>query len=88
MTRRHDRPSAGLPEWSLMRTTTPPPVWAARRVPPAVLPAPAPWGIVHRPTRRWLAFGPEARCRSIVARLTGAAVAERPVPRPRPPTGR
>ena len=30
------------------------------------------WGIEHRPTGRWVAFGSEARGRALVARLTEA----------------
>ena len=28
------------------------------------------WGVVHRPTGRWAAFGSEARCHSVAAHLT------------------
>ena len=27
------------------------------------------WGIAHRPTGRWIAYGSEARCRSLAAQL-------------------
>lgn len=27
------------------------------------------WGVVHRPTGRWVAFGGEARCRQMAAHL-------------------
>jgi hypothetical protein len=30
------------------------------------------WGVVHRPTGRWAAFGGEARCRRLAAHLTAA----------------
>ena len=30
------------------------------------------WGVVHRPTGRWVAFGSEARCRALAAHLTEA----------------
>ena len=30
------------------------------------------WGVVHRPTGRWVAFGSEARCRQLAAHLTEA----------------
>jgi hypothetical protein len=44
------------------------------------LPAPPPaapvgagrWGVVHRPSGRWVAFGSEARCRRLAAHLTEA----------------
>jgi hypothetical protein len=39
--------------------------WAARRL--AVR-----WGIQHRPSGRWVVFGSEARCRSLVAHLAEA----------------
>ena len=55
------------------------PVWAAHPAPPDPPQlGPERWGIRHGPTGRWLAFGPEARCRSLVARLTAAPAA--PVP--------
>jgi hypothetical protein len=28
------------------------------------------WGVFHRPTGRWAAFGSEARCHSVAAHLT------------------
>jgi hypothetical protein len=28
------------------------------------------WGVFYAPTGRWVAFGTEARCRSLVAHLT------------------
>jgi hypothetical protein len=43
-------------------------VWEARPV--ATTPAGPRWGVVHRPTGRWVAFGPEAQCRRLAARLT------------------
>ena len=30
------------------------------------------WGIEHRPTGAWVAFGSEARCRALAAQLTEA----------------
>ena len=37
------------------------------------------WGIEHRPTGAWIAFGSEARCRALVAQLTEAdAILSRP----------
>ena len=45
--------------------------WVAR---PAMgapeLPGAGRWGVVYAPTGRWVAFGSEARCRSLVAHLT------------------
>ena len=35
------------------------------------------WGIEHRPTGRWVAFGTEARCRRLVAQLTEADAGRR-----------
>jgi hypothetical protein len=60
--------------------------WEARPV--AARPVegrPAPegrWGIEHRPTGRWVAFGSEAQCRALAAHLTEAAavLARRPPP--------
>jgi hypothetical protein len=45
------------------------PAWEARRlgVPPE---AAVRWGVVHVPTRKWVAFGSEARCRRVAAQLT------------------
>jgi hypothetical protein len=52
--------------------------WEARPVapPPAGPAGPAGppdgerWGVRHRPTGRWVAFGREAQCRRLAARLT------------------
>jgi hypothetical protein len=49
--------------------------WEARPVaPPPAGPAGPPggerWGVRHRPTGRWVAFGREAQCRRLAARLT------------------
>ena len=54
--------------------------WAAR---PAMgtpeLPGAARWGVYSAPTGRWVAFGSEARCRSLVAHLTAVdAILPRP----------
>ena len=39
------------------------------------------WGVVHRPTGRWTAFGSEARCRQLAAHLTEVdAILSRPGP--------
>jgi hypothetical protein len=65
--------------------------WEAR--PAAGLPAPpgvtpvgvVRWGVVYRPTGRWVAFGSEARCRRLAAHLTEAdAILARAAP-PLPP---
>jgi hypothetical protein len=49
------------------------PVWEAHPAPgEADPPPPARWGVVHRPTGRWVAFGDEAQCRRVAARLTEA----------------
>ena len=47
--------------------------WEARPVQghPA-FPGAVRWGVVHRPTGRWMAFGSEARCRALAAHLTEA----------------
>ena len=37
-----------------------------------VFPGAVRWGVVHLPTGRWVAFGSEARCRQLAARLTEA----------------
>jgi hypothetical protein len=45
--------------------------WAARPGAPAGGPgARGRWGVAHLPTGRWVAFGGEARCRTLVAHLT------------------
>jgi hypothetical protein len=44
-------------------------VWEAR---PVAGGAAARWGVVHRPTGRWVAFGSEAQCRRVATRLTEA----------------
>jgi len=36
------------------------------------LPGAVRWGVVHRPTGRWVAFGSEARCRRLAAHLAAA----------------
>jgi hypothetical protein len=47
------------------------------------------WGIEHRPTGRWVAFGSEARCRRLAAQLAEVdAILTRPGPPPVPPAGR
>jgi hypothetical protein len=45
------------------------PVWEAH---PAAGGAAARWGVVHRPTGRWVAFGSEAQCRRVATRLIEA----------------
>ena len=47
--------------------------WAARPLtwPARVAPG-GRWGIAHRPTGRWVAFGTEARCRRLAAHLAAA----------------
>jgi hypothetical protein len=46
------------------------------------------WGVVHRPTGRWMAFGSEARCRALATHLTEAdAILARHAPPPPPPAG-
>ena len=52
--------------------------WAARRL--AVR-----WGIQHRPSGRWVAFGSEARCRSLVAHLAESDAILTGAPAPPPP---
>jgi len=65
-----------------MRATKQTPAWAACPAPPAPPQlAPDRWGIRYGPTRQWLAFGPEVRCRALVTRLTAAALAALPGPR-------
>ena len=39
--------------------------WVARRLAGR-------WGIQHRPSGRWVAFGSEAQCRRVATRLTEA----------------
>ena len=44
------------------------------------------WGIAHRPTGRWVAFGSEARCRRLAAQLAEVdALLTRPGPPPPAP---
>jgi hypothetical protein len=45
--------------------------WEARPVPgTARLPGAVHWGVVYRPSGRWVAFGSEALCRRLAAHLT------------------
>jgi hypothetical protein len=70
-------------------TTTSGTGWAAR---PLTWPARATpggrWGIEHRPTGEWVAFGTEARCRALAAQLAEAdALLRRPAAADHAPGG-
>ena len=53
-----DAPAVGTAAWVAR------PAMGAPELPGAVR-----WGVVYAPTGRWVAFGSEARCRSLVAHL-------------------
>ena len=64
------RPVAGLRRGRVGRARV---EEAIRPVAGGAAPPPAArWGVVQRPTGRWMVFGSEARCRALAARLTEA----------------
>ena len=77
------------PEATTTQTTIAAVCWEAR--PLAALPGSGGrWGIEHRPTGRWVAYGSEARCRALAVHLAEAdAILTRlgPPPGPAGPPG-
>src|SRR5262245_44100800 len=73
-----ERRSGGGPPMNQPAATT----WEARPVPGTPRPPGAGhWGVVYRPSGRWVAFGSEARCRRLAAHLTEVdAILTRPPP--------
>jgi hypothetical protein len=83
MTERHDPPpleadtdpTMGVKATAVMTGTG----WVAR--PRAARTRPERWGIVYRPTGRWVAYGSEARCRALAKHLTEVdAILDRSAP--------